>query len=174
MSTAEAEVSRESWVEHDGGSTLEGERQFFLSAWSGNIPYTMDRIGRGRVHVRACCISLFGNIQPSRLQIYLGEALRDGPSNDGLFQRFQILVWPDPVGSKPVDRAPNLKEEEKVHGVFKGLTEQGSEEPRRLRFAADAQELFNDWLEELESKIRTGDLHPALVAHLAKYLIFIP
>jgi putative DNA primase/helicase len=40
--------------------------------------------------------------------------------------------------------------------------------------AADAQELFNAWLGELEKKIRGGRLHPALVAHLAKYRSLMP
>jgi hypothetical protein len=46
----------------------EGERGFFLSAWNGETPYTMDRIGRGSVHVDACCVSMLGGIQPARLQ----------------------------------------------------------------------------------------------------------
>jgi hypothetical protein len=29
----------------------EGERGFFLSAWNGDTGYTMDRIGRGSIHV---------------------------------------------------------------------------------------------------------------------------
>ena len=51
------------------------------------------------VDVDHCCISLFGGIQPSRLRAYLADALADGPSNDGLIQRFQLLVRPDPQPS---------------------------------------------------------------------------
>ncbi len=38
----------------------EAERGFFLSAWNGDTGYTMDRIGRGSIHVEACCVSMLG------------------------------------------------------------------------------------------------------------------
>ena len=68
----------------------EGERAFCLQAWNGDTGHTIDRIGRGKIHVPACCMSLFGGIQPGRLRSYLSEALADGPANDGLIQRFQV------------------------------------------------------------------------------------
>ena len=37
-----------------------------------------------------------------------------------------------------------------------------------------AQEFFVDWLGRLESKIRSGELHPALVSHLGKYRKLMP
>ncbi len=73
----------------------EGERAFCLQAWNGNTGHTIDRIGRGTVHVPECCLSLLGGIQPGRLRSYMVDALRDGPYHDGLIQRFQILVWPE-------------------------------------------------------------------------------
>jgi putative DNA primase/helicase len=73
----------------------EGERAFCLQAWNGDTGHTIDRIGRGTIHVEACCMSMLGGIQPGRLRSYLVDALEDGPSNDGLIQRFQLLVWPD-------------------------------------------------------------------------------
>jgi putative DNA primase/helicase len=73
----------------------EGERAFCLQAWNGDTGHTIDRIGRGTIHVEACCMSMLGGIQPGRLRSYLADALEDGPSNDGLIQRFQLLVWPD-------------------------------------------------------------------------------
>src|ERR1019366_7709065 len=89
----------------------ESERSFYLQAWNGDSPFTIDRIGRGSIHVPAACVSVLGNIQPARLRSYLCDAVFDGPGNDGLFQRFQILVWPD---SSPtwtlIDRPPNSTE----------------------------------------------------------------
>jgi putative DNA primase/helicase len=153
----------------------EGERAFFLSAWNGDTAHTIDRIGRGSIHVPACCVSLFGNIQPARLRAYLADALQDGPANDGLFQRFQVLVWPDMPGRwRLIDRAPNADAAERARRVFTALTEITPDEPRRLNFSSEAQELFNEWLTELESKIRGGQLHPAFVAHLAKYRSLMP
>lgn len=153
----------------------EGERAFCLQAWNGDTGHTIDRIERGTIHVDACCMSMLGGIQPGRLRSYLAEALEDGPSNDGLVQRFQLLVWPD---TSPrwtyVDRKPNADAEARAAHTLRALVAMNEEQPERLRFAPDAQELFVDWLCELEGKIRADELHPALVSHLSKYRKLMP
>src|SRR6185437_1088522 len=55
----------------------EQERSFYLECWNGDSSFTLDRIGRGSVHVPHACISLFGGIQPARLRSYLADALKD-------------------------------------------------------------------------------------------------
>jgi putative DNA primase/helicase len=86
----------------------EGERAFHLESWNGDSAATLDRIGRGTIHVEHACITLFGGIQPARLRSYMADALKDGPSNDGLIQRFQLLVWPDTDAAyKYIDRPPD-------------------------------------------------------------------
>jgi putative DNA primase/helicase len=153
----------------------EGERAFCLQAWNGDTGHTIDRIGRGTVHVDACCMSLLGGIQPGRLRSYLVDALRDGPSNDGLIQRFQLLVWPDTLASwTNVDRPPNEVAEQQAERVFRTLLKLDSEKPRSFRFAPDAQELFTEWLGELEVKVRGTELHSALISHLSKYRSLMP
>src|SRR5262249_6297402 len=47
-------------------------------------------------------------------------------------------------------------------------------DPLRFRFAPDAQELFKAYLTELEEKLRSNGLHPALMSHLAKYRSLMP
>jgi len=153
----------------------EGERAFCLQAWNGDTGHTIDRIGRGTIHVEACCMSMLGGIQPGRLRSYLVDALEDGPSNDGLIQRFQLLVWPDTAQDWTyVDRAPDQASAQQAAEVFRALVAMKAEEPARFRFDADAQELFVAWLEELEVKIRGGELHPALISHLSKYRSLMP
>jgi len=153
----------------------EGERAFCLQAWNGDTGHTIDRIGRGTIHVEACCMSMLGGIQPGRLRSYLVDALEDGPSNDGLIQRFQLLVWPDTAPDwSYVDRAPDAVSEQQGARVFRKLVELGAEGPERFRFASDAQELFIEWLAELEAKIRGDELHPALICHLSKYRSLMP
>lgn len=161
-----------SMLDRDG---REGERPFFLEAWNGNTSYTMDRIGRGTIYVPACCISMLGGIQPARLRTYLVDALRDGPNNDGLVQRQQVLVWPD-FDSKwrYVDRAPDAASVDRVRTVFERLVAITPDNPVRLRFCADAQDLFVGWQSELEAKVRSDNLHPALTSHLAKYRSLMP
>jgi putative DNA primase/helicase len=163
------------WLTQLNRQGREGERAFSLSAWNGDTEHTIDRIGRGSIHVAACCMSLLGGIQPSRLRSYLVDALHDGPANDGLIQRFQVVVWPDaPMKWEYVDLSPDAEALERAGRVFRRLVEMDAENPVRLRFAPDAQELFVAWLADLEAKIRAGELHPSLVAHLAKYRSLMP
>jgi putative DNA primase/helicase len=153
----------------------EGERAFCLQCWNGDTGHTIDRIGRGSIRVEACCMSLLGGIQPARLRSYLVDALQDGPSNDGLIQRFQILVWPDPPKRwRLVDRSPNLEAEAQTEKVFRRILDLSPESPRRYSFNVQAQALFFAWLTDLENKIRSDDLHPAMTAHFSKYRSLMP
>jgi Protein of unknown function (DUF3987) len=163
------------WLSQLDRSGREGERAFCLQAWNGDTGHTIDRIGRGTIHVGACCMSLLGGIQPGRLRSYMVDALQDGPSNDGLIQRFQLLVWPDTAPDWAyVDRAPEVASQEKASRVFRTLVELNAENPVRFHFAHEAQELFIEWLGELEAKIRGDELHPALISHLSKYRKLMP
>jgi hypothetical protein len=154
----------------------ETERAFLLQSWNGDTPFAMDRIGRGSIYVPAVCVSLIGNIQPARLRCYLSDALAGGPSDDGLFQRFQLLVWPDPPKRwELVDRRPDARAIAVTEKVFSSLANLSAESPVSMRFASDAQELFFAWLTELEGKIRgEHGLSPFLVAHLSKYRSLMP
>jgi putative DNA primase/helicase len=158
----------------------EGARQFYLEAWNGNGRFTYDRIGRGTIDIEACCISLLGSIQPGPLQKYLATT-----ADDGLMQRFQLAVWPDPKPDwRNVDRWPDRMAKEAGFQVFDRLRalvplaigalpgEDGS--IPALRFAPDAQEEFDTWRAGLEIRLRNDDLHPALEAVLAKYRSLIP
>jgi hypothetical protein len=154
----------------------EGERGFFLQAWNGDAGFTIDRIGRGSIHVPAVCVSLLGNIQPSRLRGYLSEVLEGGPTDDGLFQRFQILVWPNsPKNWRLVDRLPNATALVAAERVYSQLANLSTDTPVRMRFDSDAQRLFNEWWTALESTLRNdSSLPPSLVAHFAKYRSLMP
>src|ERR1019366_8526028 len=163
------------WLSGLDRAGREGERPFHLQAWNGDTGYTMDRIGRGTIHVTACCESILGGIQPGRLRSYLVDALKDGPSDDGLIQRFQLLVWPDTApGWKYVDRAPDAASAERAARVFRKLVELDAESPARFRFASDAQELFISWQVAREAKVRGEEHHPALISHLSKYRSLMP
>jgi putative DNA primase/helicase len=153
----------------------EGERAFYLQAWNGDTAVTVDRIGRGNIHVPNCCVSMLGGIQPARLRSYLVDAIADGPMNDGLIQRFQVIVWPDtPSNWHYVDRPVNAFAENAARTVFERLVKLDPANPLRFRFSADAQSLFVAWLFELESKVRNNEMHAALVSHLSKYRSLMP
>lgn len=153
----------------------ESERAFYLEGWSGHSGFTIDRIGRGSIHVEHCCLSVFGGVQPARLRGYLVDVLKDGPSNDGLIQRFQLLVWPDFDGEwSYIDRLPNRDAQQRAESIYRPLLELNTESPLRLKFAPDAQQMFIAWLTALETKLRSDDTPPILQAHLAKYRKLMP
>ena len=154
----------------------EAERGFYLQAWSGLEGFTQDRISRGTIHADHVCLSLFGNIQPSRLRYFLADTLKEGPSADGLIQRFQVMVWPEcSTDWRLVDRVPHFKAMQTAERVLKALVMMSAEMPAILRFSPEAQELFEAWLTELEHKVRADlFLHPALVSHLSKYRGLMP
>jgi putative DNA primase/helicase len=164
------------WLAELDKQGREGERGFYLQGWNGDAGYTVDRIGRGSIYVPAVCISLLGNIQPARLRWFLSQAFDGGPGDDGLFQRFQIIVWPDPPGPwHLVDRPPNgiaLAAAEKVYSVLANLS---ADDAVRMRFSPEAQVLFYAWWADLENKIRNDASLPSpLVAHLAKFRSLMP
>ncbi len=153
----------------------EQERGFYLECWAGDSCFRVDRIGRGSVFVPHACVSLFGGIQPARLRSYLADALRDGPSNDGLMQRFQLLVWPDISPTwRYVDRPPDTDALEHTTTVYHRIAAMEAADPLRLQFDDAGQALFEQWLSGLELRIRGEEVSPAMQAHLAKYRSLMP
>lgn len=162
----------------------EGARAFYLQGYDGNQGYTFDRIGRGKnLHIPAVCIALLGGIQPGKLQAYIRDAISGGAGDDGLLQRFGLLVWPDVEGEwRNVDRRPRKDAQDKAFEIFRQLdnmrpaihNETGEEIPEVYRFDEDAQVQFDRWRSEIEPEMRSGALHPALESHLSKYRKLVP
>jgi putative DNA primase/helicase len=154
----------------------EQERAFFLECWNGDAAFTIDRISRGSIHVPHACISLFGGIQPARLRAYLADALRDGPSNDGLVQRFQLMVWPDmPPEWRYIDRQPDTDALNCAAMIYRRVASLSvTDPPRQLQFDDAGQALFEQWLTDLEQSIRDDGLSLPMQAHLAKYRSLMP
>ena len=164
----------------------EGDRAFYLEAWNGQGSFAVDRIGRGTLHVPALTLSLFGSIQPGPLRDYVYQSIQGNSGDDGLIQRFQVLVWPDaPNEWHDIDRWPNNVAKQRAFAVFQNLDlltpEQAAipspveGETPALRFTPEAQDIFNEWRSDLESRLRDGSLAvPALEAHLAKYRSLFP
>jgi hypothetical protein len=162
----------------------EGSRAFFLEAWNGTSSFTFDRIGRGTIDIPAACVSILGGIQPGPLVEYLAGALRGGGGDDGLLQRYQLLVWPDaPRDWRNVDRWPDTPARSAVRELFArldhldpariGATVEDGAMPF-LRFDPAAQSIFDDWRSALERRLRADQDHPAFEAHLSKYRSLMP
>ena len=161
----------------------EDSRGFYLQGYDANQGYTFDRIGRGRnLHIPAVCISMFGGIQPARLREYIRHAIEGGSGDDGLLQRFGLMVCPDiSQDYRKVDRYPDTAAKNAAFEVFERLAalpgridEDGQLEPEVFKFAEDAQEIFDDWLYDLITRLRKGELHPAIESHLMKYSKMVP
>ncbi len=161
----------------------EMERGFYLEAWNGKQSYFCDRIGRGTTFTPNMCVSVFGGIQPDKLLTYLNECRK---SNDGMFQRFQLLVYPEePKDWTLVDEYPDTDAKNRAYEINKALSEMdfikaGAETKDNdstpfFRYSPDAQELFYDWLRELEvEKLRGTAMEPMMAEHLGKYRKLMP
>jgi hypothetical protein len=173
------------WLRNLDKQGREGDRSFYLESWNGTGSFDVDRIGRGSLHVPALCLSILGSIQPGPLSIYVYQATQGEKGDDGLLQRFQVLVWPDPPPTwRNVDRWPDTVAKNRAYEVFKrldalapadlGASDEDEESIATVRFTEEAQEVFDRWRDELESRLRTEELPPALESHLAKYRSLMP
>ncbi len=155
----------------------EGSRSFYLTGYDGNQGYTVERIVRGTVRIERVCLALLGGIQPGRVQEYVRGAVEGGSGDDGLLQRFGLAVWPDIGAYETVDQWPDADARAKVQEVFdrtQWALPTGDCTSKKVHFSVDAQPVFNQWLFELEGELRDNTMHPAMVAHLAKYRKLIP
>jgi putative DNA primase/helicase len=159
-------------------------RAFYLQGYDGASGYTFDRIGRGLDrHVPAVWLSLVGAIQPGVLRHFIRDAMRGGGGDDGLLQRFGLLVWPDaPHTWLNVDRPPDRAAKAKAFETVRALSELGAGVlddnglplVHLMKFDDGGQAVFDIWRTELERELRTETLSPALESHLAKYRKLMP
>jgi hypothetical protein len=165
----------------------EGARSFYLEAWNGTGRYTYDRVERGTVDIEAAIVSILGGIQPGPLGAYLHHAVAATVQDDGLMQRFQLGVWPDISKQwKNVDRWPDSEARKLAFEVFESLdqldpakagatTDEFDDDAIPwVRFTDNAQDLFDSWRAELERRARSGEEHPAIESHIAKYRSLVP
>jgi putative DNA primase/helicase len=96
-----------------------------------------------------------------------------------------LLLYPDPPGKwVNVDRYPDTAAKNRAFEVFKALD---ALDPRCLgvevdedrgipflRFAADAQALFDEWRDDLENRLRARGDSPVIQCHLGKYRSLMP
>jgi hypothetical protein len=162
-------------------------RGFFLTGWNGSDSYTFDRIGRGaNLYVPSLTLSLMGSTQPGLLQTYVRNVMAGGSSDDGLLQRFGMIVWPDlPPTWTEHDREPNAHYRDAAYSTFDRLdqidavsvgavTDPYDKISPYLRYAPEALAEFKGWREHLESRLRSDELHPALESHIGKYRKLVP
>ena len=155
-------------------------------AWAGDDSHTDDRIGRGTIDCDACCVSVVGGLTPGPFLSYLRTAAFSGRGDDGLLQRFQVLVWPDLNGAwQDVDRWPDTSARRTAVEAFGRLanlnataigaeTDRFDESVPFLRFDPAAQDEFLEWRSGLEHELRSGQHHEAWDSYLAKHRSLVP
>jgi hypothetical protein len=165
----------------------ESDRSFYLEAWNGDKPYTIDRIGRGTVHAANICVSILGTTQPDKILTYLHKAITK-MDNDGMLQRFQLLVYTDKKPWRLVDDAPNLFAKGRIFHICKTIDNlkfkdfgahmseplyAGQYTIPYFRFSPEAQTFFHDWMKNLQENLEGKD-HSILIQHLSKYRSLMP
>jgi putative DNA primase/helicase len=161
----------------------EADRSFYLEAWNGDDSKTTDRIGRGTTHTKSLCISILGSTQPDKLLSYFQQTM-SGFCNDGLLQRFQLLVYPDEVKDWTlIDKKPNITAQREAASIMKalatmnfceyGAVQEGEDTPY-FCFTDHAQHTFFMWLTELEREKLIAEEEPILLEHFAKYRKLMP
>jgi hypothetical protein len=157
----------------------EGDRAFYLEGWNGTSSFSIDRIGRGSLIVKNLCLSVFGGIQPDLLARYLSGIAR-GLDNDGRIQRFQVLVYPEPVAWAWQDRYPAEGIREAVRDLFDRLAAfdpaQAGATPANsfvklphFSFDDAAQQLFVEWSTELHLTLMPKEIDLLMQQHLGKF-----
>ena len=163
----------------------EESRGFYLEAWNGTQSFTIDRIGRGTLHIKNTCVSIFGGIQPSRIADYVRKANKNGSDSDGFIQRFQLMTYPDINPKwKYVDKGQDQDAVNKAFDTFKrlnnidinelGAMRDNKDDVPYLRFDKEAQGLFKEWIEALETRLRSNEDDSLMQSHLSKYRSLVP
>lgn len=160
------------WLAKMNASDAGQDRAFYLEAFNGTGSYTYDRIGRGTQRIESACIALIGGIQPSKLMPLVRGAI-GGQSDDGLLQRLQIAVWPEPSTSwRFTDKTPCLRSSESYAAVFKRMDDMPRFKPGEavpvIKFDDAAYGLFAEWSTELHTEARTNVISEAMQSHLLK------
>ncbi len=170
------------WLETLNKAGREGSREFYLEAWNGNSSYTVDRIGRGTQHVDALCLSIFGSIQPAKLEEYIENTV-SSKGDDGFLERFQMIVYPEkPKSWILMNKSPNEDAEKEAFAVFEHLDKfsgnefhiDSSSSIPFLLFSESAQILADAWRLKLETRLLEGQDSNIFQAHLSKYRSLMP
>jgi hypothetical protein len=126
-------------------------------------------------------MSVFGGFQPDKIKHYVQMAQSGSTQNDGLLQRFQLLVWPD-IDEKYslVDRSPDQAALGAMNSAMLNLRSAGKSGQLNkhgsylLHFDSDAQAWFNEWYVINEELLRSKDIGIAEQSHFSKYRSLVP
>ena len=175
------------WLASLDGDANSQNKSFFLEGFNGLGNFKVDRIGRGHIPISTHCLSVIGGIQPDKLEYYLSKTMK-GLGNDGLIQRFQLMVYPDPLpNSKERDLPPDKQSRDAIYNLFETIDSMQLGDFMRYganpideyhkrpyyRFTDEAYEVFMNWYDAI--KIRASEAEHSIIAeHLIKYTKTVP
>ncbi len=150
-------------------------RSFYLEGWSSGQK-SIERKGSPSLYIPKLTLGVLGNIQPSMIKNYIYEAVK-GHKADGLIQRFQLLVFAEPIEVKGTDRKPNTVARDNFDNVieyiinrdeFEGIEQNSYDSQPYYSYSNDAQIEFTKWLINNDKEAKQS-INEALESHLAKY-----
>lgn len=153
----------------------EAERTLYLEAWNGTSPYSSDRVVSGTWTVPHLCLSVMGTIQPAKLARLLGGS----GIEDGLAQRFQLLVFPEPMQRQFCDAPEDYAVKSALERILYELATADfrklcvtphTEDIPSLTFSREAYEQYKVWW--IENSSRTDD--PVLCSFTTKHERLVP
>lgn len=175
------------WLSSLDQNDTDTGRAFYLEGWNGTGSYQFDRIMRGSGFIENHCLSVLGGIQPDKLMSYLEKTIK-GQGNDGLLQRFQLLIFPDLLQWEYVDQAINKEARGAVFSLFEAIDQLTEYELVRLgakptdefnsrpyfRFSVEAQQCYKQWSERINGEVIPNEEHSIIQEHLTKYGKLMP
>lgn len=142
------------------------ERSIYLEAFNNNSSYVQERISREPVEIERLGINILGGIQPGRL-LPLLRRRQAGDSDDGFFERLQLVVYPD-SNTEITDIAKDKALEERAIHAFSCFAMMAENDMDvTARFSETAQLMFDKWCSMNLEKSKHAS--PAHASVLGKY-----
>ena len=164
------------------GSRGSEYRSFLLECNSGFGQHDIDRLSTGTTYASNMLLSIFATTQPSVLYPFIRNTLNGSEENDGLWQRFNILLHPEKFDeassvSGEVDTALILK----VQQLFVAISQSDfqfstttSLKERTVCLTPRAYEVYQNWWDEIVYLKENSDIHTVYENYLSKYKTLVP
>lgn len=173
------------WYSSLDKSGREDSRAFFLTCWNGYGTHEIDRVTVENRHVHNPTLSIIGGTQPGKMNRLVEGATGDGVEDDGLLQRFQIIIAPDRLMFGPdhfdchAFRHASASHEsfQRARSIFEALVDldYSEEDDRDGVFVTELSDSATDrawsWMEDRERHKRrliAEGASPAWTSHLGK------
>ena len=135
------------------------DRPFYLECHAGGY-YTVDRVIRGRQIIPEVYLNIFGGIQPKVAKKAFASA--ESGEDDGFFERFGLLCYPDPIPWTGVKDEPPQRDFKRLYSeACLRLSRQDWATVLQdgiMRFDDQAQDRFLAWYDHhMRTRVRTPE-----------------